>query len=171
MMPKLKKTIFLLTLGCSAAVQAGSTDGLHIAAIAGKTALPYAQSVKQLLADNAAHRIRCGEYALRLASLSTTDLPQQLTSELALAAVRDKAKHKKLGKILTGFRSEALERGYDGVLTYEVQGKQLRLYGISGADDVKVVVASLPLSDASDQKKFNIAACKALASLPVLAEP
>ncbi|MDM5179114.1 hypothetical protein PO883_18110 [Massilia sp. DJPM01] len=144
---------------------------MHIAAIAGKTALPYADSVKQLLADNAAHMISCGDYALSLASLSSTDLPRQLTSELALAAVRDKAKHKKLGKILTGFRSETLKRGFDAVLTYEVQGTQLRLYGISGADDVKVVVSSLPLSDASDQKKFNIAACKALASLPVLAAP
>lgn len=171
-MTTLKKTILLLGLLASVtAARAGSTDGLNIAAIAGETGSPYTSSVKQFLADYAATGISCGEYALRLEKVYTADLPPQLSGELAIGAVKDQAKRKKLGKILTGFRSKALARGFDGALAYEVKGAQLRLYGISGAADEKVVVATLPVSEATDQKKFNLAACKALASLPVLAEP
>ena len=58
-----------------------------------------------------------------------------------------------------------------GVLAFEVRGAQLHLYGISGAADEQSIVSTLPVSQAMDQKKFNHAACKALAGLPVLAEP
>lgn len=171
-MTLLKHTsISLSLLICAAAAHAGSTDGLNIAAIGDKSALPYASSVKQFFTDYTAHGIECGEYALRLQNVYTTDLPPSLTSELALAAVREPAKHRKLGKVLTGFRSKALPRGYDGALAYEVSGAQLRFYGISGASDEKVVVPTLTVAEAKDQKKFNVAVCKALASLPVLAEP
>lgn len=47
----------------------------------------------------------------------------------------------------------------------------MHLYGISGAADEQIIVSTLPVSQAMDQKKFNHAACKALASLTVLAEP
>ena len=156
---------------CAATAHAGSTDGLNIAAIGDKSAPGYANSVKQFFIDYTADGIECGDYALRLENVYTNDLPPSLSSELALGAVRDQAKHKKLGKILTGFRSKALPHGYDGALAYEVRGAQLRLYGISGAADEKVVIAALPVTDAGNQKKFNLAACKALASLPVLAQP
>ena len=172
MMPEMKKKILLFGLLTSAAAaHAGSTDGVNIAAIGDQTALSYTGSLKQFLADNAADGISCGEYALRLQNVYTTGLPPQLTSELAIGALKDKAKRKKLGKILTGFSDKTLPRGFDGALLYEVKGGQLRMYGISGAADEKVVVSSLPVSEAKDQKKFNVAACKALASLPVLAEP
>ncbi|OBV41570.1 hypothetical protein [Janthinobacterium psychrotolerans] len=172
MTPKLKKTIILLSLLASAvAAQAGSPDGLNIAAIGSANAVQYASAVKQFFSDYAADGIACGDYALRLQNVYTSDLPPQLTGELALGAANDKARHRKLGNILAGFRSKALPRGFDGALAYEVKGAQLRLYGISGASDEQVVVATLPVSQASDQKKFNLAACKALASLPVLAEP
>ena len=172
MMPTLKHTILLLSLLASAGtLRAGSPDGLNIAAVADAAALPYTSALKQFVADDAAEGVKCGEYALRLQNVYSTDLPPQLTSELALGAVKDKARHRKLGKILTGFRSKSLERGFDGVLAFEVKGGQLRLYGISGAADEQVVAASLPLGEAREQKKFNLAACKALASLPVLAEP
>lgn len=172
MITTLKHTAVSLTLLiCAAAAHAGSTDGLNIAAIGDKSALLYANSVKQFFADYTADGIECGDYALRLQNVYTTDLPPSLTSELALAAVKEPAKHIKLGKVLTGFRSKALPRGYDGALAYEVNGTQLRFYGISGASDEKVVASTLPVADAGNQKKFNVAACKALASLPVLAEP
>ena len=35
----------------------------------------------------------------------------------------------------------------------------------------QIIVSTLPVSQAMDQKKFNYAACKALAGLPVLAQP
>lgn len=172
MTPMLKKVVILLSLLSGAGVaQAGSPDGLNIAAVADAAALPYTSALKQFLADEAADGIKCGQYALRLQNVYSTELPPQLTGELALAAVKNKAKHKKLGKILTGFRSKTLERGLDGVLAFEVRGAQLRLYGISGAADEQIIVSTLPVSQATDQKKFNLAACKALASLPVLAEP
>ena len=172
MTPTLTKTVILLSLLANAgAAQAGSSDGLNIAAIGSANAVQYTRAVKQFFSDYTADGIACGDYALRLQNVYATDLPPQLTGELALGAANDKARHRKLGKILTGFRSKTLPRGFDGALAYEVKGAQLRLYGISGASDEQVVVATLPVSQASDQKKFNLAACKALASLPVLAEP
>ncbi|MGK5023632.1 hypothetical protein [Janthinobacterium sp. RB2R34] len=166
-----KQTALSLSLLICASAHAGSPDGLNIAAIGDKSALVYANSVKQFFIDYTADGIECGDYALRLQNVHTNDLPPSLGSELALGAVSNQAKHKKLGKILTGFRSKALPHGYDGALAYEVRGGQLRMYGISGAADEKVVVVALPVSEASKQKKFNLAACKALASLPVLAQP
>ena len=172
MMLTFKKTILLLGMMASAAgVHAGSPDGLNIAVIAGETASQYTSMVKQFVADHEAHRIQCGEYALRLENVYTTKLPRQLTSELALGAARDKTKRKKLSKILTGFRDSTLDRGFDGALTYEIKDGQLRLYGISALNDVQVVVSNLSVNDARDQKKFDIAACKALASLPNTTPP
>jgi hypothetical protein len=92
-------------------------------------------------------------------------------SELALDAVDDKAVRKKLGKLLTGFRDESIDLGFDAALAYEVKDGQLRLYGISGASDIKVAASSLPVGEAKDQKKFNIAVYKALATLPYLTPP
>ena len=172
MTPTLTKTIILLSLLANAGpAQAGSSDGLNIAAIGSTNAVQYASAVKQFFSDYMADGIACGDYALRLQNVYVTDLPPQLTGDLAFGAVDDKARHRKLGKILTGFRSKTLPHGFDGALAYEVKGAQLRLYGISGAYDEQVLVATLPISQASDQKKFNLAACKALASLPMLAEP
>lgn len=167
----LRHTILALGLAGASAAQAGSTDGLNIAAIADETALPYVGAVRQFVADHAASEIRCGEYSLNLQNVYTANLPPQLTSELALGAVKDKARRKTLSKVLTGFRDKTVERGFDAALAYEVKAGTLRLYGISGAMGEKVVVSTLPVDAARDQKKFNVAACKALASLPVLAEP
>ncbi|WEF34323.1 hypothetical protein [Pseudoduganella chitinolytica] len=172
MIHPLKQSLLALAmLAGTTAAQAGSPDGLNIAAVADETALPYVGAVKQFVADHAASSISCGEYALNLANVYTTDLPPQLTAGLALAAIKDKAKRKKLGKVLTGYRDKTIDRGFDGALAYEVKAGQLRFYGISGASDEKVVVSTLPVADAASQKKVNVAACKALASLPVLAEP
>jgi len=88
-----------------------------------------------------------------------------------VSAVNDKAKRKLLGKLLTRFRDATLDHGFDAVLAYEVKDGQLRLYGISGNPSRKVVVSSLTVDDAQDQKKFNVAVCKAVSRLPVLAEP
>ncbi len=108
---------------------------------------------------------------LNVANVYFTNLPPQLTGELALGAVNDKAKRKRLSKLLTGFRDATLTHGFDATLAYEVRDGKLRLYGISGDADEKVLVSSLTLDEAKDQKKFNVAACKVLASLGVLAEP
>jgi len=172
-MHKLKNMALLFGLIASAAaVRAGSTDGLSIAAVAGEGGAPYTSAVRQFLADyKAEDGIECGEYALNLENVYTTNLPRQLTAELAMAAVKDKAKRKQLGKILTGYRDKTLTHGFDGALAYEVKDAQLRLYGISGSNGLKVVVSTLPVADAKDQKKFNVAACKAVSSLPVLAAP
>jgi len=167
-----KNSVVLCSLlACMAAARAGSPGGLSIAAIAGEGGAPYTSAVRQFLADYKADGIECGEYALNLENVYTANLPPQLTSDLAIAAVKDKAKRKQLGKILTGYRDKTLTHGFDGVLAYEVKGAQLRLYGISGWSGLKVVVSSLPVGEARDQKKFDIAACKAVASLPVLTVP
>jgi hypothetical protein len=158
-------------LACMAAARAGSPGGLSIAAVAGEGSAPYTSAVRQFLADYKADGIECGEYALNLENVYTANLPLQLTGDLAMAAVKDKAKRKQLGKILTGYRDKTLTHGFDGALVYEVKGTQLRLYGISGSSGLKVVVSSLPVGEAKDQKKFDIAACKAVASLPVLTVP
>lgn len=168
----LKRTILsLAVLAATGAAHAGSVDGLNIAAIADISASVYQGAVTQFLADHEASNIRCGKYPLNLENVYTANLPPQLTSELALAALKDSAKRKQLGKVLTRYRDKTVDRGFDAVLVYEVKGAQLRFYGISGAADEKPVVATLTVAEAKDQKKFDIAACKALASLPVLAEP
>ena len=77
----------------------------------------------------------------------------------------------RLGKLLTRFRDATLDHGFDAALVYEVRDGKVRLYGISGDPDDKVLVSSLTLDEARDQKKFNVAVCKAVASLGVLAEP
>lgn len=168
----IKITLALLAMLVGAGTaKAGSTDGLNIAVVAADSALPYASSFKRFLVDYSADGVKCGEYALRLENVYVTDLPKQLNSALALGAVKNSGKRKKLSKILTSFRDNKLKHGFDGALTYEVIDGQLRFHGISGAADEKVVVSNLAVDVAKDQKKFNVAACKALASLPVLVEP
>jgi hypothetical protein len=97
-------------------------------------------------------------------------VPPQLTSELALAAVHDKAKRKQVGKILTSYRNGVLDHGFDAALVYEVKDGKVRLVGLSGAADEKPLLATLPVDAANDQQQFNMAACKAVAELPFLGE-
>lgn len=156
-------------LTCAPAAWAGSPGGLYIAVVADASAAQYAGPLRQFLAHSS--DVACGEYALNLDVLALTALPRQLTSELALGAVADRTKRRKLGKILAGYRDRVVDRGFDGALALEVKDTKLRMYGISGAADERVVVSTLPVAAAANQKLFDIAACKALASLPVLAEP
>lgn len=153
-------------------VDAGSPDGLSIAAIETASGAPYTGAIKQFVADHKAHKVAdCNDYMLNVANVYFTKLPPQLTGDLAVAAVKDKAKRRRLGKLLTDFRDATLTHGFDGALTYDVKGGQLRLYGISGDADEKVLVSQLTLDEAKDQKKLNVAVCKAVASLGVLAAP
>lgn len=152
--------------------QAGSPDGLSIAAVGNASGAPYTGAVKQFFADHQDDKVAdCNQYMLNVANMYFTHLPPQLTGDLAVAAVNDKAKRKRLGKLLTGFRDKRLSHGFDGALAYEVKDEKLRLYGISGDADEKVLMSSLTLDEAKDQKKFNVAVCKAVAGLGVLAAP
>lgn len=151
---------------------AGSPDGLSIAAVAKASGAPYTGAIKQFVADHKAHKVAdCNDYMLNVANVYFTNLPPQLTGDLAVAAVHDKSKRKRLGNLLTSFRDATLEHGFDAALAYEVKDGKLRLYGISGDADEKVFVSSLSVDEAQDQKKLNVAICKAVASLGVLAEP
>lgn len=151
---------------------AGSPDGLSIAAVSNASGTPYTKAVKQFVVDHKAEKVAdCNETMLNVANVYFTNLPPQLTGDLAMAAVSDKAKRKRLGKLLTGFRDATLKHGFDGALAYEVKGQQLYLYGISGDTDEKILMSRLTLDDAKDQKKFNVAVCKAVARLAVLAAP
>jgi hypothetical protein len=151
---------------------AGSPDGLSIAVVGNASGAPYTGAIKQFVADHHAHKVAdCSETRLSVANAYFTNLPPQLTGDLAVAAVHDKARRKRLGKLLTGFRDATLNHGFDAALAYEVRDGKVRLYGISGDPRDKVLASSLPLDEAQDQKKFNVAVCKAVAELFVLAEP
>ncbi|AVR97102.1 hypothetical protein [Pseudoduganella armeniaca] len=162
--------LLFAVLAAAASARAGSPDGLNLVAIAAPSAASYAGALQRFVRHARDSGVQCGEYALNLAILHTVP-PAQLTSELALQALHDKAKRKQLGRLLTGFRDKSVERGFDAALAYEVRQGQLRLYGISGASDEQPVVVTLPVAAAARQERFDVAACKAVASLPVLAEP
>ena len=160
-----------LIIGATAA-HAGSPDRLSIAAVGKASGAPYTGAIKQFVADHKAHKVAdCNDYMLNVANVYFTNLPPQLTGDLAVAAVNDKAKRKRLGKLLTRFRDATLDHGFDAALAYEERDGKVRLYGLSGDPDEKVLVSSLTLDEAQDQKKFNVAVCKAVASLGVMAEP
>jgi hypothetical protein len=173
MMTTFGNSIILLGLSLtSVGAHAGSPDELSIAAVGNASGAPYTGAIKQFVADHEADKVAdCNDHMLNVANVYFTNLPPQLTGELAVAAVNDKAKRKLLGKLLTRFRDATLDHGFDAALAYEVKDGQLRLYGISGNPSRKVVVSSLTLDEAQDQKKFNVAVCKAVSRLPVLAAP
>jgi hypothetical protein len=168
-----KHTLALAVIfACSAAAQAGSPDGLSVAAVGNASGAPYIGAIKQFIADHKAHKVAdCNDYMLNVAQVYFTNLPPQLTGDLAVAAVKDKAKRKRLSKLLTGFRDATLTHGFDAALAYEFKDGRLRLYGISGDADEKILTSSLTHDEATDQQKFNVAACNVLSSLGVLAEP
>ena len=160
-----------LITGATAA-HAGSPDGLSIAAVGNASGAPYTGAIKQFVADHEADKVAdCNDHMLNVANVYFTNLPSQLTGDLAVSAVNDKAKRKLLGKLLTRFRDATLKHGFDAALAYEVRDGKVRLYGISGDPNERVLVSSLTLDEAQDQKRFNVAVCKAVASLGVLAEP
>ena len=160
-----------LITGATAA-HAGSPDGLSIAAVGNASGAPYTGAIKQFVADHEADKVAdCNDHMLNVANVYFTNLPAQLTGDLAVAAVNDKAKRKLLGKLLTRFRDATLKHGFDAALAYEVRDGKVRLYGISGDPNERVLVSSLTLDEAQDQKKFNVAVCKAVSRLPVLAAP
>jgi hypothetical protein len=166
------RILFSALAACATTAYAGSPDGLSLAAVGNASGAPYAAAVERFMADHKAGKVAdCNDFMLNVANLYVTHLPPQLTGDLAVAAASDKARRKRLGKLLTGFRDATLTHGFDGVLAYEVKGGKLRLYGISGDPDEKVLVSTLAPADAADQNKFNVAACKAVAGLGVLAAP
>lgn len=159
-------------IASTSAVHAGSPDGLSLAAVGNASGAPYSGAVKQFVADYKANKVAdCNGHMLDVANVYFTNLPPQLTGDLAVAAVSDKTKRKRLGTLLTNFRDATLTHGFDGALAYEVKGRQLRLYGISGDNDRKIFTSSLSVDEAKDQKKFNVAVCKAIVRVGVLAEP
>jgi hypothetical protein len=168
-----KNAIVFLGLSLTAvAAHAGAPDGLSIVAVGNASGAPYTSAIKQFVADHEADKVAdCNDHMLNVANVYFTNLPPQLTGDLAVAAVNDNAMRKRLGKLLTGFRDATLDHGFDAALAYEVKDGKLRLYGISGNPSRKVIVSSLTLDEAQDQKKFNVAVCKAVSRLPVLAEP
>lgn len=172
MMATLKNATILVGLALTAvAAHAGSPDGMSVAAVGSTTGAPFASAVTRFFSDYKRDGISCGEDALRIERIYTTGLPRQITSELALGAAHDKARRKKLAKLLTSYRDDSLDHGFDAVLAYDVKDGQLRLYGISGSLHQDVLESRLSVGAAQDQQKFNIAVCKVLASLPVLATP
>jgi hypothetical protein len=131
--------------------RAGSPDGLSIAAVGNASGAPYTSAIKQFVADHHAHKVPdCSQTMLNVANVYFTNLPPQLTGDLAVAAVNDKAKRKRLGKLLTRFRDATLDHGFDAALAYEVRDGKVRLYGISGDPRDKVLVSSLTLDEAQD---------------------
>lgn len=168
-----KYTVMLAAwIAGATAAHAGSPDGLSIAVVGNASGAPYTGAIKQFVADHRAHKVAdCSETRLSVANAYFTNLPPQLTGDLAVAAVHDKARRKRLGKLLTRFRDETLNHGFDAALAYEARDGKVRLYGISGDPRDKVLASSLSLDEAQDQKKFNVAVCKAVAELFVLAEP
>lgn len=173
MTTSLTRILLLASLAAAAgAARAGSPDGLSLAAVGNASGAPYAAAVKQFFADYKAQKVAdCNDYMLNIANLYVTHLPPQLTGDLAVGAVNDKARRKRLAALLTGFRDATLTHGFDGALAYEVRDGKLRLYGISGDPGEKVLVSTLTPAEAADQQKFNVAACKAVAGLGVLAAP
>ncbi|WP_296953076.1 hypothetical protein [uncultured Massilia sp.] len=172
MTTSLKRILLLASLAAAGAAQAGSPDGLSLAAVGNASGAPYAGAVKQFFADHKAQKVAdCNDYMLDIANLYVANLPPQLTGDLAVGAVNDKAKRKRLAALLTGYRDATLTHGFDGALAYEVREGKLRLYGISGDPGEKVLVSTLTPAEAADQRKFNVAACKAVAGLGVLAAP
>jgi hypothetical protein len=165
-----KPILPLFLLAGAITARAGSPDGLNLVVIAHPSAAGHARAVERFVADARTSGIQCGKYVLNLEHVYTTP-PARLTSELATAALHDKTGHKRLAKLLTGFRDKTIERGFDAALAYEVRDGQLRFHGISGASDERPVTTTLALDAAGDRQKFNAAACKAVANLPVLAEP
>jgi hypothetical protein len=163
------RILFSVLLIWTAAAWAGSPGGLNIAVVADPSAAQYIGPLKQFFAHR--DEVACSRYPLNLDMLAIKAIPRELTSELALGAVADRTKLRKLGKILTGYRDNYFSRGFDGALALEVKDTKLRMYGISAAGNERTVVSTLPVSAAANQKLFDIAACKALASLPVLVEP
>jgi hypothetical protein len=162
----------LLGLSLTAvAAHAGSPDGMSVAAVGSTAGAPFTAAVTRFFSDYKRDGISCGEDALRIERIYTKGLPRQITSELTLGAVHDRAKRKKLAKILTSYRGDSLDHGFDAVLAYDVKDGQLRLYGISGSLHQDVLESCLSVEEAKDQQKFNIAACKVLASQPVLVTP
>jgi hypothetical protein len=154
------------------AAHAGSPDGLSIAAVGNASGAPYTGAIKQFVADHEADKVAdCNDHMLNVANVYFTNLPPQLTGDLAVGSVNDKARRKRLGKLLTRYRDATLNHGFDAALAYEVRDGNVRLYGISGDPNGKVFVSILTLDEAQDQKKFNVAVCKAVSRLPVLAEP
>jgi hypothetical protein len=170
--PSITKLIISTLIAGATAAHAGSPDGLNIAAVGNASGMPYTGAIKQFFADHKAYKVpHCNDYLLNVSHMVFTNLPPQLTGDLAVAAVNDKTKRKRLAKLLTRFRDATIENGLDAALAYEVRGGKLHLYGISGDPDEKVLVSSLSPDEAKDQKKFNVAACKAVASLGVLTAP
>jgi hypothetical protein len=73
------------------AAHAGSPDGLSIAAVGTASGAPYTGAIKQFVADHKAHKVAdCNDYMLNVANVYFTNLPPQMTGDLAVAAVTDR---------------------------------------------------------------------------------
>ena len=91
MMGIFKNAIILLGLSLTAVTaHAGSPDGLSIAAVGKASGASYTDAIKQFVADHKAHKVAdCNQYRLNVANVYFTNLPPQLTGDLAVAAVND----------------------------------------------------------------------------------
>lgn len=155
-----------------ASAHAGSPDGLQLLILGTTGADAQAEAVKQYFARYSIDKpgFNCLDSQLNISEAYQQPI-KGVSAELALAALNDKKQRKQLSKLVKSYRDRTHDRGFDGVLLYDVSGDKLVFRGIPGDSGDAVLTSPIALTDVKNTAKFNLAICKAMVEIPVLMEP
>jgi hypothetical protein len=160
----------LLTLAV-ASTHAGSPDDLQLLILGSPAAAAHQPRIAQYFKDYEADPtgFDCDGHQLNIGAAFQAPL-KTVTPEMARKSLSDPKQRRALGKAMEKFRSPEHDRGFDGALFYDLQEGELIMYGISTRSKRKILASSIPVSDASNRAKFNLAICRALL-MPALQAP
>jgi len=153
-------------------VFAGSPGGLQILLAGTPRAASHAGALVAFFKryDPDSNDADCENAQLNIDSVELHVEKTNISPELALDAANNARQRSKLATLMTRFRDRTHDRGFDGVLAYDVQNDNIVLYGISAMPSIKIYASAMPLADLHNEKKTSFAICHALVHLPVLAE-
>jgi hypothetical protein len=163
----------ILSLALPLAANAGSPDGLQLLVLNADNASPYKDLVQNYFKRyNPSRRgFDCDDAQLNIASAYQKVPPTGISAAIAIEAATKASMHKKQARALKRFRDSEHDRGFDGVVIYEVRANKLTFTGISAADREDVFVSEVPLVSLQNEAQVNEALCKAIVHLPILQAP
>ena len=162
----------LLMFGSAPNAFAGSSDGLHLVVVPTDEAEKYTEQLEGFFDRYYDDKTisACNDHRLNIAN-ATIHPKDKLFSAKEILQIDGKKKRKQLATKLRTYRDEYHSEGVDAAIVVYLENDSLVLRSVSAHVPAKIYTERLKLSELSDERAVDLAACKVISQLPITREP